>query len=108
MSLLRTIAHGLRTLLRRDAAESELDDEVRHYLELLAREKVRGGLSPEAAMRAARLELGGVEQVKERVRAGGWEAAADAVGRDVGYAARTQRRNPAFTAVAVLTLALGI
>ncbi len=73
-----------------------------------AAEKRRDGLPPAEARRLALLELGGVEQAKERVRTYRHGAWLDEVGRDVRYAFRMFVRNPGFTVVIVLTLALGI
>ncbi|HET7563849.1 MAG TPA: ABC transporter permease [Gemmatimonadaceae bacterium] len=101
--------HGLwRNLVRRRAVEHDLDDELRDYLERLTEEKIHAGLSPDAARRAARLEMGGVERVKEDVRDSRLGAAIDALARDVRQSVRSLRRAPLFTAVAVLTLALGL
>ena len=108
MSALRHFTAGLRRLLRLDAVERDLDDEVAHFVEMAARERMRAGVPPDEALRAARLELGGVEAVKERVRGGGWEATLASLRQDLGYGLRALRRNPAFAAVTVLTLALGI
>jgi len=108
VSLLRAARAGLRRLFRQDVVDHELDDELRHYLELATQEKMRGGMSRDAAERAARLEIGGIEQTKERVRAGGWEAGVDTLWHDLTYALRGLRRNPAFTAITIATLALGI
>ena len=57
-----------RNLTRKARIEKELDQEVRSYLDLLTEEKIKSGMSAEEARRAAMIEVGGVEQVKERVR----------------------------------------
>ena len=69
---------------------------------------MRDGATPAEARRRAALQLGGVEQAKERVRSGRHGAWLDVVGRDVRYGLRQVRRNPAFSAIAIATLALGI
>ena len=68
MPPLSRIRSTLRVLLRRDELERDLDEELQSVLELLTEEKIRGGCSPQEARREAWLELGGVEQVKTRVR----------------------------------------
>src|SRR6266851_875103 len=87
--------------------EQELDDELRAYVELQAAEKVRRGMSPEDALREARSELGGMDQVKENVRDVRPGAFMDTLVQDIRYAFRTLQRNRAFAFVAILTLALG-
>jgi putative ABC transport system permease protein len=107
-----TLLHRLRSIVlwiaRRDSAERDLNDELQAFVDMAAADKVRAGASPAEARRLAVLELGGVEQVKERVRRGRHGGWLDVAGRDVSYGLRQVRRNPAFFGVAIATLALGI
>jgi putative ABC transport system permease protein len=108
MPWLSRLASLLRNFSRKQEKEHELDQEVSSYLDLLTEEKIRIGMTPEAARRAARVELGGVEQVKERVREIRTGAGIETVLQDLRYGVRVLRNNPGFSALVVLTLALGI
>jgi predicted permease len=108
MSWLSRARHDLRSLLRRGRREREMDEELRAHLDLLADRNEREGMEPALARRAARLELGGLESVKEDIRDTGRARMVEDFGRDVLHGARLLAKAPGFAAVTVLTLALGI
>jgi predicted permease len=108
MALGARLASLWRNLFRSARVERELDDELRGFLEALADEKAGRGMSASEARRAALIEAGGVELVKDQVRDARMGAFIDTLVRDVRYGWRTLARNPAFTAAIVLALALGI
>jgi putative ABC transport system permease protein len=108
MSLWRQLSRGVRVLRNRDAADQAIGDEVSHYLAETTAALMAKGLSPDEAQRAARIEMGSAMTVREEVRDYGWENRIDALFAGLRYALRRLAGNRGFSAVSVLTLALGI
>ena len=108
MTFLHRLASIVRWMVNRKRVEDDLADELQTFVDMSAADHVRDGATPAEAHRLAVLQVGGVEQAKERVRtarAGAW---LEAAGRDVRYGLRQVRRDPSFSAIAIATLALGI
>ena len=107
MGLRTRLSRRLRRL-RRSRVEREVEREIASHLEFETRENLERGMSPEAAARAARVALGNVPLIREDVRAvSGWRWLEQAL-QDARYGGRALRRSPAFTAMAVATLALAV
>ncbi len=108
MELWSRVKSMLRNLFRKNHVESQLDDEVRAYVDMLADEKIACGMSPTEARRTALAEAGGMEQVKQAVRDHRAGAGFEILWQDVRYGWRQLRRNPGFTVTVILTLALSV
>ena len=98
----------LRAVLRRDRLENEMTRELEHHLEQLAADLIRKGVSPEEASRQARIAMGPVLTHKEGMRASLGLRWLDEVGSDIRYGIRMLVKNPGFTAIAAISLALAI
>jgi predicted permease len=108
MDSLRVFLFKLRALFSKKVLEQDLADEIRAHLEMQIEDYQRQGMSLEEARFAALRKFGGVDQVKETYRERRSFPKLETFLRDVGYGLRMLRRSPGVTAVAILSLALGI
>jgi predicted permease len=108
MRALADLLQRLRSLLRRRVLEDRLDEEIRFHVEQQIEKNRRAGMSPAEARRQALIRFGGVEQMRERTRDEFRAGPLEHLARDVRYGLRSLRRHPGFSAMAVLSLAIGI
>jgi predicted permease len=108
MTFLTSFLRRLRGSIRTTAFERQMDAELRHHLELEVEQYIRGGMNPRSARAAAQRAFGSVAQVKDECRESWGMRAIDTIGQDLRYGVRSLLKYPAYTAVILLTLALGI
>src|ERR1039458_8175316 len=101
--MLRSLMAGVRALIRPSDRNSQIEEELNSFFEASVEDKMRRGISPEVAQRAARAEIGSRETVRHKVWSAGWESAFDSFVRELRVTSRQLRKSPGFAVTAILT-----
>ena len=106
--MLRSMIAGVRALLHPAERNAQIEEELRSFFQASVEDKIRSGMSPERAQRAARIEIGSGDMVRHKVWSASWESGVDSLVRELRLTFRQLRKSPGFTLTAVLTLAFAI
>jgi predicted permease len=106
--MLRSLVAGMQALLHPSRRNAQIEEELERFFDDSVEDKIRHGMSPEEAQRAARAEIGNRETVRHKTWSAGWESGVDSCARDLHFTTRQIRKAPGFAGTVLGTLALGI
>lgn len=106
--MIRSVIRGVEALCHRRARNAEIEEELHSFLQHSIEDKIRRGMTREAAMRSARAEVGSFAAVRQKVWSAGWESTPEMLWHDLIYTFRRLRRTPGVIFAVVLSIGLGI